>query len=93
MIPLCIAGILIAFGTLTYAVLCIIDILTYRPPKPDFTHWEDSGDCPNCEKGNLYSNWHGDNYLEYKCDSCEYSLFYEKGKDGRWRVCEPCQFV
>lgn len=73
--------IIIFASVFALSTLEIIDIITR---KDDEYYGEDSGDCPNCKHGKIYSNWHGDNYLEYRCDACDYMLIYEK-VDGKWK--------
>ena len=46
------------------------------------------GNCPHCNKPYLYVNYHGNNYIEYRCSDCKCMSVYKKNKIGRWEKME-----
>ena len=46
------------------------------------------GNCPCCNKPYFYVNYHGNNYIEYRCSICGWMCIYKKNKNGRWKKME-----
>lgn len=46
------------------------------------------GNCPCCNKPYVYVNYHGNNYIEYRCSDCKWMAVYKKNKIGRWKKME-----
>lgn len=44
--------------------------------------------CPCCNKSYFYVNYHGNNFIEYRCSNCGWMAIYKKNKIGRWKKME-----
>ena len=75
-------GLIILVMIFGYGFLKIIEHLT----NIDKSHIEKAPDnCPHCNKPYVYVNYHGNNYIEYRCSICGWMDIYEKNKNGRWK--------
>lgn len=72
--------IIVGVGMLVYTFMKVLELLIFE----NTTKQESPGDCPKCENP-LYTNWHGADWLEYRCSKCDYILMYKR-RDGRWRL-------
>ena len=78
-------GLIILGNVFGYGFLKIIEHLT----NIDKVHIERvSGNCPHCNKPYLYVNYHGNNYIEYRCSDCKWMAIYKKNKIGHWKKME-----
>ena len=69
-------GLIILVMIFGYGFLKIIEHLTDIERAP--------GNCPCCNKPYFYVNYHGNNYIEYRCSICGWMCIYKKNKIGHW---------
>ena len=75
-------GLIILVMIFGYGFLKIIEHLT----NIEKDHIEkEPGNCPCCNKPYFYVNYHGNNYIEYRCSICGWMDIYEKNKNCRWK--------
>lgn len=78
-------GLIILGNVFGYGFLKIIEHLT----NIDKVHIEKApGNCPCCNKSYFYVNYHGNNFIEYRCSNCGWMAIYKKNKIGRWKKME-----
>ena len=78
-------GLIILGNVFGYGFLKIIEHLT----NIDKIHIEKAPDnCPCCNKSYFYVNYHGNNFIEYRCSNCGWMAIYKKNKIGRWKKME-----
>lgn len=78
-------GLIILGNVFGYGFLKIIEHLT----NIDKVHIEKAPDnCPCCNKSYFYVNYHGNNFIEYRCSNCGWMAIYKKNKIGRWKKME-----
>ena len=78
-------GLIILGNVFGYGFLKIIEHLT----NIDKVHIEKAPDnCPCCNKSYFYVNYHGNNFIEYRCSNCGWMAIYKKNKIGHWKKME-----
>lgn len=78
-------GLIILVMIFGYGFLKIIEHLA----DIDKVHIEKAPDnCPCCNKSYFYVNYHGNNFIEYRCSNCGWMAIYKKNKFGRWKKME-----
>ena len=74
-------GLIILGMVFSYGFLKIIEHLT----NIEKDHIERAPDnCPCCNKSYFYVNYHGNNFIEYRCSNCGWMAIYKKNKIGHW---------
>lgn len=74
-------GLIILGNVFGYGFLKIIEHLT----DIEKDHIERApGNCPCCNKSYFYVNYHGNNFIEYRCGNCGWMAIYKKNKIGHW---------
>ena len=85
LVTIYILGLIILVMIFGYGFLKIIEHLT----NIDKVHIERApSNCPCCNKPYFYVNYHGNNFIEYRCSICGWMAIYKKNKFGRWKKME-----
>ena len=78
-------GLIILGNVFGYGFLKIIEHLT----DIEKDHIEKApSNCLCCNKPYFYANYHGNNFIEYRCSICGWMTIYKKNKIGRWKKME-----